>query len=160
MAWTNPITWATNRLVTALDLNEQLRDNLSWLYSRPKAQYVNNGASYSTTSTTMVNVDGTNLSLTLACTGGSVLVNVTATVMVTGTAWTDRVNIGVTRDGSLLALRAQATRYGNDNNRINVSFSFYATADAGNRTFNLQWSIYGATQADMVQVAFWVQEIG
>jgi hypothetical protein len=31
MAWTTPVTWATNQLVAAGDLNAQIRDNENYL---------------------------------------------------------------------------------------------------------------------------------
>jgi len=34
MAWTTPITWAVNQVVTAAQMNQQVRDNENWLGSR------------------------------------------------------------------------------------------------------------------------------
>src|SRR5512134_3501672 len=105
MAWTFPKTWFAGELLTASLLNTHLRDNLNALKFLPKDRFVDNAASYSTTSTTFVDVDTTNLTLTIETTGGDALVLVTGTVSITGALWTDRVNLGVTCDGTLHTLR-------------------------------------------------------
>lgn len=33
MAWTTPVTWVDGAVVDAADLNEQVRDNLTYLYT-------------------------------------------------------------------------------------------------------------------------------
>lgn len=38
MAWTAPRTWVTGELVTAAQLNEQVRDNTDFLHNRPRAR--------------------------------------------------------------------------------------------------------------------------
>jgi len=38
--WHTPITWAVDQLVTNEDLNEQVRDNLEFLYERPVTDYI------------------------------------------------------------------------------------------------------------------------
>lgn len=39
MAWTNPLTWETGRVVSASDLDTHLRDNLKYLKGRVLAQW-------------------------------------------------------------------------------------------------------------------------
>lgn len=39
MAWTNPLTWETEQVVSASDLNTHLRDNLKYLKGRALAQF-------------------------------------------------------------------------------------------------------------------------
>jgi hypothetical protein len=74
MAWTTPVTWTTNQLVTAADLNTQVRDNLGYLLSgRPvDVKVVSN--IWTITSTSYVDVDATNLSATLTVNSGRALV--------------------------------------------------------------------------------------
>ncbi len=76
----NTTHWQVDELVTADLLNTHLRDNLNALKSPPSQQAVrDNEAAYSTTSTSFVVVDGTNLKITLTTTGGDVLVRFTGT---------------------------------------------------------------------------------
>lgn len=39
MAWTTPKTWTVNEVLTAADMNAQLRDNLTFLRDRPTFHY-------------------------------------------------------------------------------------------------------------------------
>lgn len=74
MAWTQPKTWSSEPL-TSSDLNTHLRDNLEELKDPPSGDYTLNEVSdYTTTSTTFVDVDATNLSVTLTTNGGDVFV--------------------------------------------------------------------------------------
>ena len=59
MTWITPKTWAVDELVTASMLNTHLRDNLNYLLGRPK-QVIrrDNNATYTTTSTSFVDIDG------------------------------------------------------------------------------------------------------
>jgi hypothetical protein len=76
MAWTTPITWTTNQLVAASDMNAQIRDNENYLFSgRPGSTIkYDAGASYTTTSTSFVDIDATNISITLTISSGRALV--------------------------------------------------------------------------------------
>ncbi|MFN7210461.1 MAG: hypothetical protein ACK4P1_08735 [Aggregatilineales bacterium] len=83
MAWTNPKTWVAGDVVGANDLNEQLRDNLSYLHSRPHQRIVRVAtADYITTSTTFVDIDSTNLSITLTVSSGAVMVGFSGVTLV------------------------------------------------------------------------------
>lgn len=82
MAWTTPKTW-TSEPLTSGDLNVQLRDNQNYLKDRMDSggSFIAQGPSnYTTTSTSFVNVDAANLSLTLSTHGGDVLLGFTAAV--------------------------------------------------------------------------------
>lgn len=74
MAWTTPRDWTTNELVTATLLNTHLRDNLSYLLARPAGSIARvAGSDYSTSSTSWVNIDATNLSITKTIKSGQAL---------------------------------------------------------------------------------------
>jgi hypothetical protein len=76
--WTSPVTWNPGQVVAASDLNAQLRDNLIYLFTRPQSCIKrDNGASYTTTSTSFVDIDGTNLKITLNISGSAVLLGFT-----------------------------------------------------------------------------------
>jgi len=75
MSWTDPRTWAVGEVVTATLLNEQLRDNLNALKVTNSDEYtLDESSDYTTTSTSFVDVDATNLALNLTTTGGDILV--------------------------------------------------------------------------------------
>ena len=75
MAWTQPKTWASEPL-TSTDMNTHLRDNLEALKDPPSNNYeLNEASNYTTTSTTFVDVDATNLSLTIVTHGGDIMVH-------------------------------------------------------------------------------------
>lgn len=82
MAWTAPKTW-TSEPLTSIDLNAQLRDNQNYLKDRMdnSGHFTADAAgNYTTTSTSFVDVDATNLSLTLRTHGGDALLGFTAAV--------------------------------------------------------------------------------
>ncbi|MFQ3536758.1 MAG: hypothetical protein SNJ58_12870 [Aggregatilineales bacterium] len=75
MTWTTPTTWSAAQVVTATQLNEQLRDNLNYLISRPHGRVLHTAASnYTTSSPSFADIDPTNLSLSLTLSGSAVLV--------------------------------------------------------------------------------------
>ncbi|MBN1679581.1 MAG: hypothetical protein JW966_04765 [Anaerolineae bacterium] len=75
MAWTSPKTWEAGELVTATLFNTHLRDNLNALKSPPSQQILrDNSGNYTTTSTSFVAIDSTNLKCTITTNGGDVLV--------------------------------------------------------------------------------------
>jgi hypothetical protein len=58
MAWTTPVEWIADQLVTAADLNEQIRDNLLILVTPLTTA---SGKITDLSSTTLESLDGTNL---------------------------------------------------------------------------------------------------
>lgn len=98
--WTTPKTWAVSELVTAGLLNTHLRDNLLALKLPPRAQVKRDNAGfYSTTSTTFVLVDGTNLKHTIVTAGGPVKVFFQGTIHA-DSATSRRVYLDIQVDGS------------------------------------------------------------
>lgn len=83
MAWTTPKTW-TNEPLVASDLNTHLRDNLEALKNPPSYSY-QSASGYSTTSTTPVLVDSSNMNETITLESvRNVLVGFNGTVANTG----------------------------------------------------------------------------
>lgn len=76
MPYNTPINWVPTTPIGAADLNAQLRDNIRYLHNeRPMNAIIrNNAGDYTTTSATMVDIDATNLSITLTVTSGRVAV--------------------------------------------------------------------------------------
>lgn len=80
MAWTTPKNWSAT-LVTVADLNTHIRDNLNALKTPPQDIYSTGAyAGASTTSSTFVNIDATNLSLDITTTGGRLAILFSAEV--------------------------------------------------------------------------------
>lgn len=100
MPWNTPITWVASQVVTAPNLNEQIRDNLLYLVSRPKQAIRRiNAAVYTTTSTSFVNIDATNLSIDLTLVSGNVLVCFQAATVVDAT-YTGNAAVDFSIDGT------------------------------------------------------------
>src|SRR5258708_31488085 len=76
MGWSTPATFSTGQLIGATDLNTYVRDNTNYLLTRPKnAIKRDNNANYTSTSTSFVDIDGTNLVIVLTTYGSTVLLN-------------------------------------------------------------------------------------
>lgn len=153
MAWTTPKTWTDGNVLTAAELNEQVRDNLNFLYAKPTDDYVINGAAnYSTTSTTFVDVDATNLSLTLTSGGGDLLVWFSGTTGVSSGArgYTfldldlDGSRVGGD-DGLVFVSSYGASLYAEDKWRNIVLLHLLKNVAAGSHTIKLQWMQAGGT---------------
>lgn len=86
MAWTTPKTWATSELVTAAMMNTHLRDNLGYLLAGRPAAVAMSRTAYTTTSTSMVDVDATNLKIVLTPSGSRALVMAYAIMSVNNVA--------------------------------------------------------------------------
>ncbi len=156
MTWTTPRTWVTNELVTADVLNEHVRDNLNALKAPPTASYIL-GTSYSTTSTTYVNVDSTNLALTITTTGGDVVVGfngagVMAVLGNSGYLTVSMDNVNVAGAYGITFLTSSAV--------VPISFAFLLRdLSPGVHTFRLQWKVSGSTATLYATGEFWVREM-
>lgn len=169
--WTTPKTWATAEALIASDLNTHLRDNLDALKSPPTDHYeLNEASDYTTTSTTFVDVDGTNLSLTITPTSDTVMIGFNGAIAnntATGVVYLD-VDINGSRfagDDGILAITSTGA-----GQVLNGSFVVIATGLTPDTayTFKLQWKQSGGTGkmwagagsagADL-HPQFWVREV-
>ena len=150
MAWIAPTTRATGILITASIWNTDIVDNLVALKAPPSANYVlNEGSDYTTTSTTFVDIDATNLALAITTTGGDVMVGFHGGVSV-GTAefvyFDIHESVGAARiggDDGLLSLLS-----GNSNGIPNDSVGFVRLItglSAAAHTLKLQWKVKAQT---------------
>lgn len=147
MTYTSPRTWVVGELVTAALLNVHLRDNLAALKAPPTAKYlVNEGADYTTTSSSFADVDATDLNLSITTTGGDVLVTFVGSTNNSGAnaAYFDLIMDGATRaggdDGLLLHMGTAGTYL------PVVIIYLYQSVSAGVHTFKLQWKVAAGTQ--------------
>ncbi|MGB1287333.1 MAG: hypothetical protein ACPG7F_12415 [Aggregatilineales bacterium] len=169
MTWTTPRTWLTGEILTASDMNTHLRDNLDALKDPPTDHYMLDEISnYSTTSTTFVDIDNTNLSLTIETTGGDVLVGFVGgfTSTVNGIVFLelDLDGVVVGGDDGITAGICETTAPG-----TTMSFVWLLTGlSAGSHTVALQWRVTGGTarlyagagttSAD-IHPQFWIREV-
>lgn len=168
--WTAPITWS-GALVGVDNLNEQIRDNLTFLKNPPFDSYeFNEGADYSTSSTTFVDVDATDLSKTVETAGGRLYVHLHASVLIPSSTAKIYFELDIDGapvggdDGILVLLPAATTAIETvDFTRVIEGLA------AGNHVVKLQWKVSantvtmyaGAGTATLdVHPQFWVGEIG
>lgn len=169
MGWTRPKTWSSEPL-TSLDLNTYVRDNQNHLKGR-----LDNAASHSasgvallsTTATAFVDVDATNLSLTLTTHGGVVLIGFTGTVQHSVGSARTYLNIAVdgvdyiADDGITGLVNASS----GETRRIKpLSFVVLVSQlSAGSHIFKLRWKTTrnNTTSMDVVNLhpQFWAKEI-
>jgi hypothetical protein len=143
--WTAPRTWTTGELVTAAILNSHVRDNLEFLKSPPTTVFNADQASdYTTTSTSFVNVNATDLALTITTSGGDVLLGFSGSALIsTGSMFLD-VDMDGARLGGDDGLVVVTS--GGASNRMNITFlRLVRNVIAGAHTFKLQWKGTGGT---------------
>lgn len=138
MAWTTPKTW-TSEVLTSNDMNTYLSDNTQYLYDQINTtpeiySYIRTTGDYSTTSTSYVDIDATNMSATITTTGGDVIVTFAGTVTISSSGLG---HIAIDYDGTVYAPIYMKTR-------DNVSFSLiFDNVSAGSHTFTMQWKNAG-----------------
>ncbi len=161
--WTSPVTWNPGQVVAASDLNAQLRDNLIYLFARPQGVVKrDNGASYTTTSTSFVDIDGTNLKITLNISGSAVLLGFTGCgylaqfdFLIDSTRYASAGADGLVDAGGALGPICM--------------IGLVTGLAAGSHTFKVQWKVTGGTGAlyagngtggqDFIPT-FWASEVG
>lgn len=144
MAWTPPLTWVNGNVPSDTDLNEQIRDNSFFNFNGKAANAIvrDNNGRYTTTSTSFVPVDSTNLSITLTLTTGRILMIFNAcSNNVSGVGSMDFLI-----DGARY-MAAGADGFGINNvNGSNVCLTAMKLGlSAGSHTFQPCWRAYGTT---------------
>lgn len=168
MAWTTPATQTTGTLITASKWNEQITNNLAALHDPATDSYVGNeGADWTTTSVSFVDIDGTDLSLSITTTGGDVLVGFHGNLASGANTFLDVTmdGVAVAGDDGIIAIQgAGSTAPGRP-----VAFTRLITGvSAAAHTFNLRWKVAsgtstlyggaGTANADL-HPQFWVREV-
>lgn len=147
--WITPRDWSTDELVTAALLNMHLRDNLNALKSPPSQQMLyDNGGAYTTNSTMLVLIDGTNLVCTLTTHGGPVMVFFQGTFQHTvgGMCSLDVQIDGTSQLGAGFdALVNQRVDGGAYRTMIMLGPVLVENLDAGEHTFAMLWKTTGNT---------------
>ncbi len=145
--WTTPKTWATDELVTAALLNTHLRDNLSVLKVPPQASHYSlSYAGASTSSSTFVNTDATNLSQTITTKGGRIAICLNGLVYMSGTG---RAYFDFSLDGTRLGDSAYglgSVAIPTTVERFAVEYFFITqTLSAASHTVNVMWLTQAGT---------------
>lgn len=150
MAWTSPITWSSNAVVTAAQLNTHIRDNENYLLSRNNNQIVRaNGSNYTTTSGTFAAIDTTNLSITLTMTTTKVLLILSGVAYNSTAGSGGEIQFDFFVDGTRIGASYTRGLYGFYTPTANywcaVNLSIIATVTAGSRVFKPVWRTGGGT---------------
>lgn len=168
MAWTSPKTYIVGDPLTAAEMNTYQRDNMNALKTPPEeAKQVNEGADYTTASATFVDVDATDLSLSVTTTGGDLMIGFYGSFL--GSALM-LAYLNVVIDEAVVALEDGMVVQTIDVASAQVvSFVHIETGvSPGAHTIKLQWKASGGTatmyagagtaNAD-VHPQFWAREI-
>lgn len=152
MPWSVPDDWNTIVVPGATDMNRNIRDNMNYLFSqRPSPGLVRTGSfDYTTTSTSWVAVDTTNLVLTATINSGRFRVFCNGTWI--GSASTVNLYVDIGIDGTII--RGSSANYGSAS-QLSGSvgtgrwpFSFIATftgISVGAHSFYLAWRVDSGT---------------
>ena len=170
MAYTTPVDFIAGDPLLAAELN-LVQNNIRALHTADIEHYsINEVADYTTTSSSFVDIDATNLALTLITEGGDVEVHFYGTF---SSSVSSNMNLEIDVDGSpyggdggigLVALNTPP----NQGERF-VSFSCLVTGlTAGSHTFKIQWltasgtvTLYAGvgTGVFAVHSQFWAKEV-
>jgi len=144
MAWTTPRTWVNGEVPGETIFNAHVRDNLNYLYSgRPNSAVVrDNGATYTTSSGTFVDIDGTNLAITLSITSGKVLIFFTGVTQMA--AASEQPEFDITVDGTRIGAAGNdglvTVQAGTSTHKIPFCIAVLKTdLSSGSHTFKPVW---------------------
>jgi len=151
-----------SELITPVEWNTDLVDNLLYLYSRPAASYTGvAGGNYTVTSTSYVALDATNLKLTLTTSSGRVLVGVIMNASGSASlAAGFRVNVDA---GASYAYWGDSHQVFVTPNVISFAPLLLTGLSAASHTFQLEVKVNSNTmtiyRATAQPVCFWVMEV-
>jgi len=163
MAWTAPKTWVSE-VLTSNDMNTYLSDNTQYLYDELTTTVVkqidtNTSTEYSTTSTSVVAIDATDLNITLTLSGEK-------DVLITFAGTFYAVSGATTLISELLAsgVSYEIVHTTMDNlERKNASYAFIISGlSAGSHTFRPRWRTSTGNEIRMISTTtkqFTVREI-
>ena len=140
------MTYIVNAVLSAAQLNANIRDNLLYLLQgRPITVINRTGSSdYTTTSTSFVDVDAANLIITQYSQSGRVKLSVTlATLAAVATDFDITVD-GTRAGGAAGLVRQIGASDGGSTRPITILFIFTGLS-VGNHTFKLQWKVDSGT---------------
>ena len=170
MAWNGVKLWAVGETLTAADMIAYINDNLDALKDPPSDNYeANEGADYTTASTTFVDVDATGFSLAITTTGGDVMVGFVGSISNSAGVNLMMLNVDVdggpvAADDGIVVISSTGANY-----RMNASFTYLVTGlAAAAHTFKLQWKTTAGTATMLagagtangdIHPQFWAREV-
>ena len=148
MGWSTPPTVASGAVISASTFGNVVRDDLLYLLTRPSAAVKrDNGATYTTTSTTFVDIDGTNLTATLSMNGGVALVGFAGVIRNLSTDQSalldityDSVRVGAAGTNGLVRVQPVATAHA----EYITMLALITGLSVGSHTFRPQWRVQAA----------------
>ena len=144
MPWNTPKTnFADEEILTHTQMNE-IGEDLEYLYDRPSALYESD-TQLLTSSTSFVDMDGTNLDIAVNTNSGNVLVWFTG-ALYKSTA--GQVYIDLLVDGTSVSTGSDGlfSVYQVNTGRDSANFAFLVTGlSAGSHDFKLQWKVSAGT---------------
>src|SRR5262245_61351961 len=146
MAWTTPPSWTTSQLVTATQM-QVLSDDLSYLLNRPNSAVKrDNGATYTTTSTSFADIDATNLKITMSISGSAVLLAFTCAATLSTTAYmTFDFDVDGTRYGSAGADGISSHNFINAIPKGVTMVALVTGLSTGSHTFKVKYKVNTGT---------------
>jgi hypothetical protein len=153
MAYVKARTLNTGDLISASDANQWWGDNAEYLLSGRPASTIRYSSAYSTTSTSFVDIDATNLIRTITVTGGRVLCFALFNRLLVSTTPTgyyscidfivdSTTRLGDTTWGSLIVSQAV--------DEVQFMYGIAGGLSAGSHTFKLQWKAANTTPVTTV----------
>jgi hypothetical protein len=141
--WTTPPTFTPGQIVTATDFNSYLRDNPLYLLARPSQSILrDNNASYTTTSTSFVDIDGTNLKITMSISGSAVLLGFTGAMILSTTGYAKfDFDVDGTRFANGGTDGLTAGNFINGNPNLITMMALVTGLAAGSHTFKPKWCV-------------------
>lgn len=154
--WHAITTKSANEFITETVLNEQLRNNLEFLKSRPFNEV--NNTSRTTTSTSFVELTGSSISLTTY--GGNVLIALMGTISnnTAGAVVYLDLAIDSTRQGdTTLGLGGTTAPFANYNDAVGLAFFSTSAPSAASHSFSIYWKVSAGTGSALLRT--YVMEI-
>lgn len=136
MPWTTPRTWTTSQLVTANELNTDVRDNTNHLYDRHNEDEDSTASTLNTNSTTFEQAGSINVTLT---TIGKPVMLLAELRALNRSAGTDRVVLQWYNNTS--AANVGSEFYCELNNKFPVVLSAVEIPTPGTYTWILRWRV-------------------
>ena len=160
MAWTTPVTFNTGDPLTAVTLNQQVRDNLNYLYEPPR-DVTNNSAVYTVTvaslpSTPTTAIDDVNLGVSLTTTGRDIQLAIRGVMSRTVAVAEGFLCFDFFIDGLTYASTGTATPA----NRGIGGIGYSQAAVTGRHMFNVSFLLRGLSAGSHIFLPRWAHSSG
>lgn len=146
MPWTTPTTWTPNQLVTASDMNAQVRDNLNYLLYRTTGSVRYTSGDKTTTSTTLVAIDSTNIKTTVTTVSGRMFYQFSGTFYMSSGTTAGLLQLAMDIDGTQYVMSESTLASAASPSSVFVTYiGVVSTLSVGAHTFTPYWKISANT---------------